>query len=194
MSQFKFENRLSSPYNDINKYYYKQISDDLVTQLESFDCGNSAMNDFIKQKTLSYGYHFAKRLHTKVIFYEEEIIGYFSLCTSVIQVENECISKIQTFPAVEFSKIAISNKCQGNGIGSFIITDILKQCSALNDTCAVAYIIGWSVPERIKYYQKLGFEVYSSIFQKNLPDEFIINRESGIPDTQNLHFITQKLS
>ena len=104
-------------------------------ELSNFDCGDDDLNDFLKNDALLEQ---KKKLNiTHLIFYKDEIIGYFSLLTdktNVKDIKNKEIkesiklnlnNKYKTIPAVKIGRLAIDKKYAKKGIGSFILNNLI---------------------------------------------------------------------
>ncbi|WP_298535575.1 GNAT family N-acetyltransferase [uncultured Methanobrevibacter sp.] len=103
--------------------------------LSSFDCGDDDLNEFLKKDAFIEQ---KKKLSlTHLIFYQGEVIGYFSLLTDKISVKNlknreikeniktNLKNNYKTIPSVKIGRLAIDKKYAKKGIGSFILNNLI---------------------------------------------------------------------
>lgn len=130
---------------------------------QNFKCERSELNDFLIEDALSYHEHGLTK--TSLIFYNDEIIGYFSISADRIELtsterdELYINGDIQVtyFPAVKITKLAMDLKYARMGIGSYIID--LIEGMAFNLEMGIRFITldAVNTPNVIDFYKKNGF-------------------------------------
>ena len=108
-------------------------------KVESFNCGDDDLNDFLLNRAISY----RKALLAVTYVFEniesKEIIGYFSLANdrvSLTDFENKTEfnrfrksrfvneKRIRSYPAVKICRLGINESFHGKGIGSMLLNFI----------------------------------------------------------------------
>ncbi|MCY8235533.1 GNAT family N-acetyltransferase [Priestia endophytica] len=146
---------------------YCKNRNELSQVVSDFSSGDMKIDSFIKNYYAAYYNHILGLATTNLLVYREEVIGFFtSRCTS-FPVDNEESKRISSeieVPAVELSYIAVDERYQEQGIGTYVIKVLIGQAMALNKTFACRYFFLRSVPEKVAYYsdpEVLGFEQVS---------------------------------
>lgn len=78
-------------------------------KLETFDCGNKYINDFLKNKALHNFY--INESSTKVLLFEEEIIGFYTTKIDNLKFNSE------NYYVVYLESIAVDKQYQGMKLG-----------------------------------------------------------------------------
>ena len=128
----------------IENYYFETLNEN--HDLSDFDCGDEDLNEFLKKDALSQ--QNMKLNLTKLIIYDEKIIGYLSLLTDTLLLKNiredhikldfknalNTHSKNRPLPAIKIGKFALDNKYSGHGLGTHILRNILSTIKVLSET------------------------------------------------------------
>ena len=105
---------------------------------------------------------------------EGEILGFYTLKTSGIQVEEN--GEYNSIPVIEIARIAMRHSIQGHGIGKYVFyTYILPKVQKVADIVAVKAIIAFVEPDdeqAIGFYKSVGFTKASEEVQKEIEDSF----------------------
>lgn len=105
---------------------------------------------------------------------EEDILGFYTLKTSGIQVEED--GEYNSIPVIEIARIALHYAIQGKGIGKYIFyTYILPKIKLVAELVAVNAIIAFVEPDdeqAIGFYRSIGFKKASKDVQKEIEDSF----------------------
>jgi ribosomal protein S18 acetylase RimI-like enzyme len=132
---------------------------------DSFDCGNSHLNDFIKTKASQY----EKSNFAKIYLAKEEntntIAGYYSLSAGSVELTNipkEVAKKIPKHPKIPVAligKLAVNKIYQGQGLGSFLLMDALDRIMKISSELGYFAVEVDAIDESAKnFYSKYGFE------------------------------------
>lgn len=128
----------------------------------SFECGTTKgqkdLSGFILNDALKYQEHCTGT--TKLIFFEDEVIGFYTLAASEIKLKEteRSISDLKVFPALKLARFAVQTQYQGGGLGKDVIRYIVGLVIHLNVHIGCRFIIVDALPESIGFYKKLGFE------------------------------------
>ena len=153
--------------NDLYKIRRLEIGE----KIESFDCGDEDLNDFImNQSSLFRAEKLAVSYVLRNIANEKEIAAFFSLSNDKIAItdfENKNKynrfsrrfnnrKRFKSYPAVKIGRLGVSNPHKGEKIGSFII-DFVKSYFIFNNKSGCRFLTVDAYYEAIPFYQKNGF-------------------------------------
>ncbi len=131
---------------------------------KAFDCGNVALNRFIKQ--------LASQIHKRneAIIYvahkanDNKVIGFYTLSTCHIEQKNDpLLLKRQSphgyIPCVLLGRLAVDKKYAGKGIGSNLLLHAMKAVKKLSTEIGIAYIVVDAKDDTAKsFYQAYQFK------------------------------------
>ncbi len=130
---------------------------------DKFDCGKAPLNNYIQKnatKDIKNGACTCFIIKND----EDEVIGYYTLSTESIPIEDSPIEfqkkiKYQYVPVILLGRLALDKNHFGKGLGKFLLVNSLKRSLdvATNQIGAVAVIVDPIDEEARQYYQKYGF-------------------------------------
>lgn len=144
--------------------------------VDDFCCGaDSPLDTFLSSQAFKYDeQRYGITYILKASEEENEILGFYTLKTSGIQVEED--GEYNSIPVVEIARIAMHHTLQGQGIGKYVFyTYILPKIEAVADIVAVKAIIAFVEPDdeqAIGFYTSVGFEKAKEDVQKEIEDSF----------------------
>ena len=133
-------------------YYFETLNEN--HDLSEFDCGDEDLNNFLKEDALKL--QNSKLSHTKLIIYNEKVIGYTSIITDTLILKNirdqkvkldikkelKISNKNKNLPAVKIGRLAIDRKYSGKGLGSDILLNIIYNLKNIsNNEIGLRFII-----------------------------------------------------
>lgn len=134
----------------------------LTTQinLKNFDCGDSDLNDFIKNDAIKYQLKYLA--NTTCVFFDSKLVGFYSLAADALNLESqdkESIGKnLRTYPAIKLARMALDKTHQGGGLGTLIVEIIKGFAVDLNQKgIAIRFITVDAYPQKEGFYTKSGF-------------------------------------
>lgn len=140
------------------KYERKYIRD-------KFDCGKEPLNNYI-QKNATKDVKTGSCTCFIIKNDEEEVIGYYTLSTESIPIEDAPLQfqkkiKYQYVPVILLGRLALDKNHFGKGLGKLLLVNSLKKSLdvATNHVGAVAVIVDPIDEEAQRYYQKYGFSL-----------------------------------
>lgn len=155
---------------------FRTVSEDDVDALKDFDCGNHAINDFIRncldtQKDVTY------------LFYDNEnnkIIGFCAICCNGISINaTDGVDKFCTnYPAVEIDFFAIDEQYKSipfdkesgkhdtlsNALFLYIIGHINN---VVTSYVGATHICLYAVPQAVSFYQRCGFVDFEAYMNRD---------------------------
>jgi GNAT superfamily N-acetyltransferase len=136
---------------DLNKLKVCIIKDVDYKQYRDFSCGNSSMDNFLKES--AYYLTITKKAATSLVWLNDEIVGYFTLQTHQFKTDIP-ISELNDSKHLYIERIATREDLQGRGIGTFILNYILELSSEINERL----IFLDALIEKVEWYEHRHFE------------------------------------
>lgn len=150
---------------------------DNSTIIKPFDCGDEDLNDFLISKAISYQNELLAV--TYLLENEEETLAFFSIFNDSLRVQQEDFASksalsrflgglvshpkrhLKYYPALKIGRLAVKNGSQKNGIGTSIISFIIKIALTQNDACACKLITVDAYAQSLEFYEKKGFVYFT---------------------------------
>jgi GNAT superfamily N-acetyltransferase len=134
---------------------------DAQHRLESFDCGNPALNEwFVRHARQAQASGSAK---TFIAADDDRVVGYFSLTVGQIDTLNapERIRKGMgqyPIPVVILARLAVSEQNQGQGIGVGLLQDAVRRTLMIAEQAGIRAMLAHSIDEdAARFYTRFGF-------------------------------------
>lgn len=130
----------------------------------SFDCGNEALNGFIRLHALT-GQR-ANISQTYVAVIGQAIIGYHTLVVGSVNYEDapERLAKgipRYPIPAILLARLAVDRHWQGKGLGAALVTDAMRRTLQVADIAGVRTMLVHAKNDTARqFYTYLGFEPF----------------------------------
>ena len=126
-----------------------------------FDCGISALDDWLKRRALNNQSSGATR--TFVVCTEERVVGYYALAAGSINTQAAQGNFRRNMPdpiaVVILARLASDRSCQGRGLGRALFRDAAIRVSAAADTIGIRGIVVHAIsPVARDFYLALGFD------------------------------------
>lgn len=153
-----------------------------TTIIKPFDCGKSEahkdFNDFLFNKAKNY---LKEHLATTFIIESGELTyAYYSILNDSLRVEQiDFTSKsaflrflknivphpkrhLINFPAIKIGRLAVNKNIQISGLGKMIVNNVIDYAINQNEKCACKIITVDAYSLSLGFYEKLGFEYFTS--------------------------------
>jgi len=121
--------------------------------LTDFDCGEPALNDWLKQRALKNESRFSR---TYVVCDDNEVAAYF--CISAGAVEREATpGKVRrnapdTIPVSIIGRLAVSKAYAGQGLGADILSDALRRIAVASQSIGIGAVLVQAKTENAKRF------------------------------------------
>lgn len=111
-------------------YTFEKLSKEY--NLNEFDCGDDDLNDFLKNDATIQQNNYLNI--TKLIIYNNKVIGFFSLLTDTIELKNLVPNQKNLYkkeipyrkiPSLKIGRLALSKEYINKGIGSHVFINII---------------------------------------------------------------------
>jgi len=133
---------------------------------KAFDCGVPVLNDFLRKTARQ---HRDKGLSNTFVLLDEnapqEILGFFTLsflevdAATLPEKHSHRLPKSSRLPAAKLARLAVDNRCQGNGYGDLLVADAVKRIVAtITESGGITGFFVDAKYERAKqFYLRFGF-------------------------------------
>lgn len=133
--------------------------------IESFDCGDEILNDWLKRKALKNEKSHDSR--TYVICEENTVIGYYSISTGSVD-HNKAPSSLKRnapnpISVMVLGRLAIDRKWQFQGLGKALLRDAILKTVAISKIAGVKGLLVQAISEEAtQFYLKNDF-IHSTV-------------------------------
>jgi GNAT superfamily N-acetyltransferase len=121
--------------------------------LSGFDCGEPALNDWLKHRALKNEGRFSR---TYVVCDGDSVAGYF--CILVGAVEREAApGKVrrnapEAIPVSVIGRLAVSSAYAGRGLGANLLSDALRRIASASQSIGIGAVLVHAKDERAKRF------------------------------------------
>jgi GNAT superfamily N-acetyltransferase len=127
-----------------------------------FRCGSEPLEQYLRERA---NQDFKRYVATPFVLYDletERIAGYYTLAATGIQFEDlpetmrKKLPRYPLVPAILMGRLAVDERYQGQGLGSFLLVDALRR-SLMNEIVAAAVIVDAKDKTAQAFYEYHGF-------------------------------------
>lgn len=135
---------------------------DAKHQLDDFDCGKPALNDWLVRHAMQAQASGSAR--TCVVVERDRVVGYFSLAVGqadAMEVPDRIRKGMGGYPipVVILARLAVSLQDQGKGIGIGMLQEAIRRTMAIADQAGVRALLTHPIDEQAsRFYRRFGFE------------------------------------
>ena len=129
--------------------------------VETFDCGNPTLNDWLRTRALESETSGASR--TYVVCYENKLVGYYCLASGSV-IRAEAPGKIrrnmpEPIPVMVLGRLAVDINHQSKGIGKGLVKDAVMRTLQASEIAGIRAILVHALDEEAKefYVERCGF-------------------------------------
>ena len=129
-------------------------------ELSAFDCGEVALNDWLKQRARKNEILGASR--TFVVCEGKQVLGFYALAAGSVThdlVANKVKRNMpEPIPVIVLGRLAIDKTWQGRGLGYSLLQDALLRCQAAAKHIGARALLVHALSEQAKqFYEYFGF-------------------------------------
>lgn len=128
-----------------------------------FDCGNSALNDWLKLRAGQFDRRDLSRTYIAVRRGERGVLGYYALTSHRVSFEalpeeqSKGLPRIDV-PVILLGRLAVDVSIQGQGLGAFLLVDALRRAQHVSEQVGVRAVEVDAIDEPARrFYLKFGF-------------------------------------
>ena len=136
-----------------------------VHNRQQFSCGNEELDVFLKKYAAQNQRIGQSTTHVLVnTERREEILGFITLCSSALSIEDLNPSDLRRLPrypipAIKIARLAVSSRFQGNKVGSALLGHAVRSALKVREDIGVrAFIVDAKTLEVASFYTKFGFK------------------------------------
>lgn len=158
---------------------FEVLSEENFSYLQSFDCGNPSVNNYLKLE-----YHALDDSHnniskTLLLVEDNEVIAYISSRVTEIDIgyATELDYSSSTFPSIpacEIQYMGVSKQYQRREYGKDVLSYLLIKVYEMSLYVGCRYVFAWSVENSIPFYEAMGFENMDTEFKQAHLMRFLI--------------------
>lgn len=133
--------------------------------LDQFDCGEPALNDWLKKHALSSHKAGSARVFVTLDEEDRRVVGYYALSAAQVEADDatERLLKGQPrarpVPAVLLGRLAVDAEFQDRGLGQSLLRDAMGRCLEAAEAVGIRALIVHAKDQAARdWYAKHGFE------------------------------------
>lgn len=139
---------------------------DVTHDRAGFDCGTSALNDFLCKTARQ---HRDKGLSNTFVLADEDtpatIMGYFTLSFLEVDASHlppdqaRRLPKTSRLPAAKLARLAVDRRCQGKGYGAILLANAVKRvrATAQESGGVIGFFVDAKDDAAQRFYLRFGF-------------------------------------
>jgi len=132
--------------------------------VEQFDCGEPALNDWLKKHGLTSQAAGSARVHVALV--EDDLVaGYYALAAGQVEPDDatERMMKGQpshrAAPVLLLARLAVDVDYQGQGLGRGLLRDAMLRCFRVSEEVGIRALVVHAKHDRARgWYEQYGFE------------------------------------
>ena len=145
---------------------------------KAFDCGEPLLNQYLQQHARQSTERRISRTFVAVATPDSPaILGYHTTLVTTLEVQQVPgkVSKAK-IPTLLLARLAADQQCQGQGVGKFLLLDVLKRALIISEQTGLYAVVLDALTENAKnFYLRFGFrELLDDPFHLYLPIGTII--------------------
>lgn len=100
-----------------------------------------------------------------LVYYENELIAFFSLSSDSVKVNEKLEVKLKYYPSVKIGRLAVDKHYHDSGIGSWIIKWVIGYAKNVRKHQGIRYISvdAYNKKKVLEFYMKNKFTTYGKI-------------------------------
>jgi GNAT superfamily N-acetyltransferase len=134
-------------------------------RLEEFDCGEPALDDWLKRHALSAQAAGSARVFVTTLDDEETVVGYYALAAAQVAPDDATARALKgqprarPIPAILLARLAVDRDHQRAGLGRSLLQDVLLRCVDAAEAIGARLLLVHAKHEAAKdWYMQYDFE------------------------------------
>lgn len=124
-----------------------------------FDCGQEELSEWLKR--FAWQNQQANNAITYVSTIDGEVVGYYALCSGVVEPESVSEQfarrRPRPIPCIVLARLAVDRRAQGKGVGRALLADALWRAAQASETIGAACVVINCVDRHAKsFYLRFG--------------------------------------
>jgi len=132
-------------------------------QLDSFECGKSALNEWLVKHAIQAGSSGSARTFVAVDGPDDRVVGYFSLTVGQVDT-TDAPDRIRKgmgqfpIPVIVLARLAVSTQDQGKGIGTGMLKEAIRLALLIAEHAGIRALLTHPIDEdAARFYSRFGF-------------------------------------
>ena len=128
-----------------------------------FDCGQEALNDWLKQRASQFDRRDLARTYVAVESGHSSVLGYYAVSSHHVRFAELPDEEAKGLPRLDIpvmllGRLAVDVRTQGQGLGSFLLIDALRRAQYLAETLGIRAVEVDAIDAAARsFYLKYGF-------------------------------------
>lgn len=134
-------------------------------RLEDFDCGEPALDDWLKRHARGAQASDSARVYVATLDDRETVVGYYALSAAQVGPEDATARALKgqprarPVPAILLARLAVDRQHQGAGLGGSLLQDVLLRCLAAAEAIGARVLLVHAKHDAARaWYLPFGFE------------------------------------
>lgn len=129
--------------------------------LDDFDCGNDALNDWLKHRAIKNEAAGASRIY--VVCHQNHVIAYYTLATGAVQC-SQVPGRVRRnvpdpIPVMVLGRLAVQLDWQKKDLGGDLLADAVKRTLQAAEIAGIRAFVVHALSEEAKqFYERFGFQ------------------------------------
>lgn len=133
--------------------------------LDGFDCGETALDDWLKRRALANQFSGASRTFV-VADQSGRVVGYYAMAAGAVshQLATSAVRRNMPdpVPVMVLARLAVDQRTQGMKLGAAMLLDAVKRAVTVSQNAGVRALLVHALHERAKqFYEYYGFQASS---------------------------------
>jgi GNAT superfamily N-acetyltransferase len=139
----------------------------------AFTCGETTLDNYLKNTAARQQQQNMTRVKVGCPDALNDVMSFYAMnahsldITTLSTTYQKMFPRYDAIPSVYLSMLGVHVKCQGCGVGSYMMADAMKQVLSVSEYIGVKFLVLDALNARAAaLYQRLGFERLSSISER----------------------------
>lgn len=130
-------------------------------QIQSFDCGEEVLNQWLKRKALKNQHSRASRTFV-VVDQQQRVMGYYAMSSGAVT-HMQATGNIRRnmpdpIPVIILARLAVDKQMQGQHLGAALLKDAVLRAKQVSEQIGVRALLVHALSEKAKqFYLQYGF-------------------------------------
>lgn len=130
-------------------------------QMQSFDCGEEVLNQWLKRKALKNQHSRASRTFV-VVDQQQRVMGYYAMSSGAVT-HMQATGNIRRnmpdpIPVIILARLAVDKQMQGQHLGAALLKDAVLRAKQVSEQIGVRALLVHALSEKAKqFYLQYGF-------------------------------------
>ena len=131
-------------------------------RLEAFECGEPALDDWLKRRALSNQITGATRTFV-VTDQDQRVVGYYAMAAGAVSHQTATTAVRRNMPdpvpVMVLARLAVSTNAQGSKLGAALLQDAVNRAVAVSHNAGVRALLVHALHDQARlFYEHYGFQ------------------------------------